>query len=235
LTQQELLFVELYQNRQEDDTKRLLLDYLASDKRIVSKHYSSITRETQPLVTQETYILPQNVKKIAMTETASHVTGRSLVVVTNENQVLSLKDIQLTSRRPLPVLVEEDPWEKLKEELKEAAEDKPAPIKLKLDTLPKYEPVQPINFKRYHSYDLVLVGLEDVVTLPTQLESTTQIFVHGHDLFLARVTPDNAFDLLDEDFSFTLLFATIAFCIVADIVLSVFQKRRTLMREFLTR
>lgn len=50
LSQQELLFVELYQNKQEDDTKRLLLDYFAKDKRIVSKEYSSAKLETQPLV-----------------------------------------------------------------------------------------------------------------------------------------------------------------------------------------
>lgn len=31
LSQQELLFVELYANKQEDDTKRLIMDYLSGD------------------------------------------------------------------------------------------------------------------------------------------------------------------------------------------------------------
>lgn len=34
LTQQELLFVELFANKQEDDTKRLLMDYFYGDKKI---------------------------------------------------------------------------------------------------------------------------------------------------------------------------------------------------------
>lgn len=58
LTQQELLFVELYANRQEDDTKRLLIDYWGSEKRIVSDEYSSVKLESNPLIAMETYILP---------------------------------------------------------------------------------------------------------------------------------------------------------------------------------
>jgi len=82
LTQQELLFVELFANKQEDDTKRLLMDYLSGDKRITEAEYSSITKETKPLIAMETFILPQTVKQLALTETLEHVTGRALVIIT---------------------------------------------------------------------------------------------------------------------------------------------------------
>lgn len=85
LTQQELLFVELFSDRQEDDTKRLLFDYWGGEKRINDDVYSSVKRETNPLIAMETFILPQTVKQIALTETVNHVTGRALVLITAEN------------------------------------------------------------------------------------------------------------------------------------------------------
>lgn len=85
LTQQELLFVELFANKQEDDTKKLLMDYLSGDDRIVGQQYSSLTHETNPLIAMETYILPQSIKSITLTETQHHITGRSLVCITTDN------------------------------------------------------------------------------------------------------------------------------------------------------
>jgi hypothetical protein len=58
------------------------------------------------------------------------------------------------------------------DELKEDP-DKPQPIKLKSEAFPRYEPVIPSMFKRYLSYDQNLIGLKDILTFPTKLESTT--------------------------------------------------------------
>jgi ER membrane protein complex subunit 1 len=120
------------------------------------------------------------------------------------------------------------------DELKEDP-DKPAPIKLKLDAFPRYEPVIPIMWKRYLSYDLKLVGLQHAFTMTTKLESTSQVFTYGHDLFLALTTPDNGFDMLDEDFSFIGLALTIIIIIAFDIGLSKITKKRSVMKQFLTR
>lgn len=84
---------------------------------------------------------------------------------------MTIKEQIYTPRRPYPPK-EEDPWQKMLDELKEDP-DKPQPIKLKLENLPKYEPVIPIMWKRYLSYDLKLVGMENVLTFATRLESTT--------------------------------------------------------------
>lgn len=59
--------------------------------------------------------------------------------------------------------------------------------------------------------------------------------MYGHDLFLALTTPDNGYDMLDEDFSFYGLAITIIVIIVIDIVLSRYAKKRTVMKQFLTR
>jgi hypothetical protein len=58
------------------------MDYLSGDKRITEAEYSSMTQETSPLIAMETYILPQTVKQLALTETIQHVTGRALVMIT---------------------------------------------------------------------------------------------------------------------------------------------------------
>lgn len=52
---------------------------------------------------------------------------------------------------------------------------------------------------------------------------------------MARITPDNAFDLLEEDFNYYALFAVIGAVFVGDWVLAKVMKRRTIMREFLAR
>lgn len=188
-----MLFVELYANKQEDDTKRLIMDYFGGDKRITSNEYSSLKMETTPLLAQETYILPQAMKQIALTETQHHITGRALIFITDQNQVYSLKDSLFSARRPYPP-VQKDWVDELKESLEDP--DKVKPIELKVEQLPRYEPVIPQLNKKYLSYDSDLVGLEQVLTFTSRLESTTQVFVHGHDLFMARFMPDDGYDLL---------------------------------------
>lgn len=136
-------------------------------------------------------------------------------------------------RRTYPP-VEEDPWQKMLDELKEDP-NAPQPIRLKSEAYPRYEPVLPVNPKRYLSYDRKLIGLEKALTFSTRLESTTQVFVHGHDLFMSRMMPDNGFDVLDEDFNHLALFAAIAVLVVIDFVLMQVQKKYNVKKNFLTR
>jgi hypothetical protein len=44
---------------------------------------------------------------------------------------------------------------------------------LKVEQLPRYEPVIPKLNKKYLSYDLKLVGLEEILTFTSRIESTT--------------------------------------------------------------
>jgi hypothetical protein len=54
-----------------------------------------------------------------------------------------------------------------------------------------------------------LLSLKDVLSFPSRLESTSQIFAYGFDMFFVRVSPENNFDLLQENFNYTLLFLVI--------------------------
>ena len=84
--------------------------------------------ENQPLFVMETYILPTSIKSIGITETKHHITGKSLLCITEENKVYTIKDTFFSARRPHPT-EEKDFMTKLKEEIDEG--DKVKPIKLK--------------------------------------------------------------------------------------------------------
>lgn len=86
LSQQELTVVEIFANRQENDTLKLIKDYYKGDKRITASEFSSYDMGT-PLIVQETYILPLNIKSIALTDTVNHVSSKSMILITTSNQV----------------------------------------------------------------------------------------------------------------------------------------------------
>ena len=84
------------------------------------------------------------------------------------------------------------------------------------------------------SYDLPIVGIQGVQTFATRLESTSIVFAYGHDLFMARIGPDKKYDMLDEEFAFPLLFAFIAFLLVANIYAARYMRKAANRKTFLT-
>ena len=84
--------IELYEKRQELDTQQLITDYFKGDPKITKTTYSSFSEESAPEVVSESYIMPFGIKAMALTETAHHITGRNLVLVTSENKVYTLKE-----------------------------------------------------------------------------------------------------------------------------------------------
>ena len=93
ISQQELTVLELYEKKQELDTQQLITDYLKGDPRFTKTSYSSFNEESMPETVMETYILPFGVKAMALTETAHHITGRSMVLITRENKIHILKEL----------------------------------------------------------------------------------------------------------------------------------------------
>ena len=83
------------------------------------------------------------------------------------------------------------------------------PISLKVDTFPQYDAVLQSQMYGTLSYWRNLVDPHTILTFPTRLESTTLILTLGKDLYLSRLAPENGFDLLQEDFSYGLLFVGI--------------------------
>lgn len=71
----------------EGDTKSLITDYLKGVDRITSERYSAFDQEGEPVVLRENFVAPFGVKALALTETAGHITGRTLVFITHDNRL----------------------------------------------------------------------------------------------------------------------------------------------------
>ena len=146
------------------------MEYVSGDQKFKETQYSSLKLENQPLVAIETYILPLSVKSIGLSKTKHHITGKSLICITSDNKVYTIKDTFFSARRPYPA-EQKDFMTKLKEDLEEV--DKVKPIKLKSDQFPPYEPIIPQQNRKYLSYDLEIFGLQEVRAFTTRLESTS--------------------------------------------------------------
>ena len=96
---QQLSVTEFYESNEEKDTLQMLKDrYFNDAPRITKEHYSSIEMET-PQAVQETYVVPIDVKKISLTKSKSHVTGKLLVLLTQDDQVYSIEHMLWSARR----------------------------------------------------------------------------------------------------------------------------------------
>ena len=162
-----------------------------------------------------------------------------MLVITSQNKIYKLQDIQFSARRPHPPKPAATPssfkealnaeFEKVKEE-----EEKKEKLVLKSDKFPMYDPVIPQLNTKFITYDMQLIGLSAIQTFPSRLESTTTVFAYGHDLFLARVSPDGSFDLLDEEFNFKLLFGFIVLILAANLYAAKIMKKEQTRTQFLT-
>jgi hypothetical protein len=226
---------EFYKKKVEDDTVKILKSWWKGIDQFASDVYSVFSEENVPEFVQESYILPFSVKSIQFTETMNHVTGQNLIILTTQNQLYQLPHARFTARRPLKgsddvqdavaasFEVEEEEIESL-DDLFKKDDDKKKPIKIKSPMFPKYDPVLSKDSKSYVTYDLSLTNLTDVITFKTNLESTSQVFAYGHDLFMSRVNPNKQFDLLQEDFPYSLMFLGIFALIVFNIGLRLYMK-----------
>lgn len=52
-----------------------------------------------PVVIQESYLLTVDVKKIALTQSVQHITGKMLVLITSNDQVYSIENSLFSARR----------------------------------------------------------------------------------------------------------------------------------------
>jgi hypothetical protein len=109
--------------------------------------------------------MPFGIKAMSLTETAHHITGRNLVLVTTENKVTTLKEQQYSARRPDPPKPDVTPtsvkgvMDQLKEEMNEE-ERKLREPQLKSDKLPAYDAIIAESAARYITYNMPLVNLQ---------------------------------------------------------------------------
>lgn len=176
-----------------------------------SSNYSSIsptfrdedgTFET-PHVLSQTFLVPGPISSISVTSTLQGITTRSLLCALPDTKALvSISRAFLDPRRPV---------------------GRDATAAEMEEGLFKYSPILDFEPKWILSHKRELLSLSGIVTSPSLLESTSLVFTFGEiDLFLTRVSPIGAFDLLGKGFSKLQLVLTVVALAVGTTVVAPF-------------
>ena len=184
----QLVISELYESPFPNDRGPL-----GSASNFSSRHpitSSEATVET-PHVVSQTFLIPGPISHMSATSTLQGITPRSLLcVVPHLNSLFSLPRYILDPRRP----VGRDPTTA---EMEEGL--------MRYNAILDFEPKWSLNHKRE------MLSLDQVITSPSLLESTSLIFAFGDaDIFGTRTSPIGGFDILGKGFSKLQLVGTVA-------------------------
>eukprot|EP00210_Caulerpa_lentillifera_P003252 g3104.t1 len=142
-----------------------------------------------------TYFTSVPVKTLEVTRTLRGITTQLLLMGTTTDQIYSTSKRFLDPRRPI----------------------KPD-LETKEERLIPFAETLPVNPTQYVSYNHIIMGLKEVITAPTGLESTSHVFSFGLDLYYVRLQPERGFDTLDEDFNFGFLILTLLAMIIVSLI-----------------
>ena len=144
-----------------------------------------------PHVISQVFLAPGPISHMAVTSTLQGITPRSLLcVLPRTNALVSIPRQILDPRRP----VGRDPTPS---EMEEGL--------FRYSSSLDFEPKWSLNHKRE------FLGLSEVITVPSLLESTSMVFAFGDaDIFGTRTSPIGGFDILGKGFSKLQLVGTVA-------------------------
>ncbi len=177
----------------------------------MSSNYSSISPTftdgdgayDTPHVLSQTFLIPGPISSISVTSTLQGITTRSLLCVLPDTKaLLSISRAFLDPRRPV---------------------GRDATAAEMEEGLFKYSPILDFEPKWMLSHKRELMSISKIVTSPSLLESTSLVFAFGDvDLFLTRISPIGAFDLLGKGFSKLQLVLTVVALAVGTTVVAPF-------------
>ena len=143
-----------------------------------------------PHVITQSFIIPEAISKMSVTQTGQGITSRSLLcALPASNAIFAIPRTLLDPRRP----VDRDPTALEMEE-----------------GLFRYQPTIDIDPKFVLTHKRDVSGVKNIITSPALLESTSLLFAYGIDIFGSRVSPSAAFDILGKGFNKLSLVATVA-------------------------
>ncbi|KPI42619.1 ER membrane protein complex subunit 1 [Cyphellophora attinorum] len=177
----QLIIAELYESANPNDRGALA----------AQTNYSSYSPSagTLPHVITQSFTVSEPLTHLAVTQTSQGITTRQLLaVLANSNGIASIPREILNARRP----VDRDPTNNEKEE-----------------GLFRYNPILELEPRNLLSHSREVLGVKEIITSDSLLESTSLVFAYGHDVFGTSVTPSGAFDILGKGFNRIQLLLTI--------------------------
>lgn len=152
---------------------------------------NSRDRNDSPYVISQTYLLSAAVSFMTITSTLQGITPRSLLcVVPSLNSLVAIPRAVIDPRRPIG---------------RDATSAEAEEGLFRHDAALEYDSKWVLNHMRE------ILGVQEIITSPSSLESTSLIFAFGSlDMFGTRVAPIGGFDILGKGFNRIQLIGTVA-------------------------
>ncbi|CAI4037551.1 hypothetical protein SMKI_03G0240 [Saccharomyces mikatae IFO 1815] len=205
--EQKLVVVELYES-------------LTPDERLSNSsedfYYDPLTGHTnKPQFLTKQFIFPKIIKTMSISKTTDDITTKAILMELEDGQITYIPKLMLNARG------------KLAEEM--TNEDK------KEFLATPYTPVIPINdnFVITHFRNLLPGSNSKLISIPTNLESTSIICDLGHDVFCTRITPSGQFDLMSPAFEKGKLLITVFVLLVITYFIRPSVSNKTLKSQWL--
>lgn len=153
-----------------------------------AKNVSSFAAKNgKPHVISQSYIFPYRINTFAVSSTKQGITTRD-ILASIPSGIYGIQKRVLDPRRP----VGRDPNNDEREE-----------------GLFPYSPVVEVDPRSLITHERQVMGVVDISTTPSSLESTSLVFAYGIDLFATRVSPSMSFDILGKNFNKVQLVLTV--------------------------
>ena len=168
-------------------------------------------RESRPVVLSKTYAIVKPVTALGVTATRAGISTRQVLIASADDKITAFSRQLLEPRRPTGQV---KPHEKT-------------------EGLFQYSPLLPLVSLSSPSYNQTIHDVSAIVSSSTALESQSLILAFGGpDVFFARISPSNGFDLLPESFSRTLLSIVVIALLVIFFVVKYMGEKKTIQNSW---
>ncbi|KAI4917081.1 hypothetical protein J4E90_003587 [Alternaria incomplexa] len=160
----------------------------------------------KPYVLSQSYQVPAEITHMSVTQTRQGITSRELLVTLPAlNAIVGIPRMVIDPRRP----VGREPT------AQEASEG-----------LVKYTPLINFDPKWHLTHKYEVLGIEDIITSESGIESTCLVFAYGLDIFGTRVAPSFSFDILGKGFNKISMLLTVVGLFVGVLFVAPLVKRK---------
>ncbi|KAF1965635.1 DUF1620-domain-containing protein [Bimuria novae-zelandiae CBS 107.79] len=160
----------------------------------------------KPHVISQSFQIPEEISHMTVTQTRQGITSRELIVtLPSSNSIVGIPRGVIDPRRPV---------------------GRDATAQEQSEGLVKYAPMIIFDPKWHLNHKYELIGIKDVITSESGLESTSLVFAYGMDIFGTRVAPSFAFDVLGKGFNKVQMLLTVAALFVGVLFVAPLVRRK---------
>lgn len=185
-----------------------LFESLKPNEKFSIKETSSLSYKHPPAISTKSFILPFKINSLQISKTKFGVTTKSIIISLTNGQILYLPKYILNSRR-----VENRPL---------SADEKSEFM------LSPYDPIITVDDNFVISHHRQVLDADALISIPTNLESTSIVCSYGLDIFCTRISPSSQFDKLTSSFDKVKLVLSILILLVIVLVLKPLKDSRNL-------